>query len=328
MSKEYLFFSKTPITWGDGLPTVAPTLSRVKKIMGSDWKKRNKLYSEIESLNINFTYAQLAANAVMAGCNHNSWNTYKACIDAILDKRFNIETVITTVHSQSPLILISGNEARKLMIDGGRGSIGPGKGQSTAIGRAVYLFMRNICNGTPELLDAATFGHLGKMSFCFSENIQLNPWKEFHIQKGFTEEQSTVTVFSSQSPHEIVEMGEKDTKTLIDALVYTLLNPFTYNAFYNQDVWLLFSPEHANRLKNGGLLPNDIKQILYEKCVFKKSQLKNKGLYGFIEKELKDSINLFKSPNNINIAVTGGSPGGYSMVCFGSGLSITKEIKK
>jgi hypothetical protein len=91
---------------------------------------------------------------------------------------------------------------------------------------------------------------------------------------------------------------------------------------------LLFSPEHANRLKNGGLLPNDIKQILFEKCVFKKSQLKNKGLYGFIEKELKDSINLFKSPNNINIAVTGGSPGGYSMVCFGSGISITKEIEK
>ena len=47
----------------------------------------------------------------------------------------------------------------------------------------------------------------------------------------------------------------------------------------------------------------------------------------FIDKNLDNKVKLFKSPENIKILVTGGSPGGYSMVCFGSGISITKEIK-
>ena len=40
----------------------------------------------------------------------------------------------------------------------------------------------------------------------------------------------------------------------------------------------------------------------------------------------KDKIHLFKSINNINIVVSGGYPGGYTMVCFGSGISLTKKI--
>ena len=58
-----------------------------------------------------------------------------------------------------------------------------------------------------------------------------------------------------------------------------------------------------------------------------KSDLENRGLHGFIDKNLDNKVKLFKSPENIKILVTGGSPGGYSMVCFGSGISITKEIK-
>jgi len=73
--------------------------------------------------------------------------------------------------------------------------------------------------------------------------------------------------------------------------------------------------------------PDDIKNLLFEECVFEKSDLENRGLHGFIDKNLDNKVKLFKSPENIKIIVTGGSPGGYSMVCFGSGISITKEIK-
>ena len=324
---NFLYFRKTPIDWGEGLPVVTPSYFKVKKMLGDDWKLRNEIYKYIESIGVSFSYYQLASNAVLAGCSPRAWKTYKTCIDVLLDKKFNIETVVTTVHSQSPLFLISGNQARELNITGGRGSIGPGLGESISIGRAVYLFLRNVCNAKPDILDSSTLGHLGKVSFCFAENIDLSPWKEFHIRNGIDGEQSTVTVFSSQSPHEIVDMGTKSIDTLLDALRHTLLNPWTYNAFYNQDVWILMSPEHAQRFSASGMNPDDIKNLLFEECIFEKSDLENRGLHGFIDKNLDNEVKLFKSPENIKILVTGGSPGGYSMVCFGSGISITKEIK-
>ena len=122
-------------------------------------------------------------------------------------------------------------------------------------------------------------------------------------------------------------MGTKSIDTLLDALRHTLLNPWTYNAFYNQDVWILMSPEHAQRFSASGMNPDDIKNLLFEECIFEKSDIENRGLHGFIDKNLDNKVKLFKSPENIKILVTGGSPGGYSMVCFGSGISITKEIK-
>ena len=70
-------------------------------------------------------------------------------------------------------------------------------------------------------------------------------------------------------------MGTKSINTLIDALKHTLLNPWTYNAFYNQDVWILMSPEHAQRFSISGMNPDDIKYLLFEECIFEKSDLEN-----------------------------------------------------
>jgi hypothetical protein len=326
MKSKFYWFKKTPTDWGEGLPTVAPTYNRVKKMLGKDWGKRNDTYGFIKSLNIQFNYYQLASNAVLAGCTPDCWSIVKKCIDILIDPKFNLETVITTIHSQSPLILISGKAADILDIKGGRGSIGPGSKKSIVIGRSVYLFIRNICNGTPQGIDAATQGHLGKVSFCFSENNDLSPWNEYHTRKGFNKNDSTVTIFSSQSPHEVVDLGDKGVNTLLEGLVHTLLNPWTYNSFYNQDVWIIMSPEHAQRIDNSGMSLTELKEYLFDNTVYEKKDLQNRGLYGFIGEVKKDKTNLFRSIENINVVVTGGYPGGYSMVCFGSGLSLTKKV--
>jgi len=326
MSSKFLFFDKTPCEWSEGLPTVSPTYRRVKKILGEDWVKRKHTYGHIKSMDIKFTYYQLASNAVLAGCTSESWSVIKKCIDILLDPKFNLETVITTIHSQSPLILISGEIANDLDIDGGRGSIGPGSKKSIVIGRAIYLFIRNILNGTPQGIDAATQGHLGKITFCFAENKNLSPWKEYHLRKGYKKTDSTVTIFSSQSPHEVIDLGEKDVKTLLDGLVHTLLNPWTYNSFYNQDVWIIMSPEHAKRIHESGMTLDDLEEYLFNNSVFDKVDLEKRGLYGFIGQVEANTTKLFESKDNINIVVSGGYPGGYSMICFGSGVSVTKKV--
>ena len=107
-----------------------------------------------------------AASDVYKRQTPDCWKIIKTCVNILIDQKFNLETVVTTVHSQSPLILISGKVTNDLNIDGGRGSIGPGSRQAIVIGRAIYLFIRNILNGKPNGIDGATQGHPGKITFC------------------------------------------------------------------------------------------------------------------------------------------------------------------
>ena len=60
--------------------------------------------------------------------------------------------------------------------------------------------------------------------------------------------------------------------------------------------------------------------------MFLKKDLVDRGLYGFIGNVELEEVRLFKSKENINIVVSGGYPGGYTMVCFGSGISLTRKI--
>ena len=47
---NFLYFKKTPIDWGEGLPVATPSYFKVKKMLGDDWKLRNEIYKYIESI--------------------------------------------------------------------------------------------------------------------------------------------------------------------------------------------------------------------------------------------------------------------------------------
>ena len=273
MKSRFYWLKSTPSEWGEGLPLVSPKKRQdISDSITLKWSSQNTP--------IEFNYYQNRVQKIFYS-NSSKYFQLQSQRDSLVNPKFNLETVVTTIHSQSPLILISGKVADILDINGDRGSIGPGSKKSITIGRAAYLFIRNICNGTPESLDASTHGHLGKISFCFSENKKLSPWDEYHVRNGFKKDESTVTMFSSQSPHEVVDLGNKSVESLLDGLVHTLLNPWTYNSFYNQDVWIIMSPEHAQRIDKSGMKLSELKEYLYTNTTFERGDLQNRGLYGF-----------------------------------------------
>ena len=88
-----------------------------------------------------------------------------------------------------------------------------------------------------------------------------------------------------------------------------------------------FSTNVVERIDKSGMKLSELKEYLYTNTTFERGDLQNRGLYGFIGEVKKDKINLFKSIENLNIVVSGGYPGGYSMVCFGSGISLTEGLE-
>src|SRR4029453_13565955 len=100
----------------------------------------------------------------------------------------------TTTSGPAVLIIVNGPIARELDINSGENLFGPGWGENLTIGRGGRLVMRNVCGSLPGVLDRATHGHPGKLSYVIAENELESPWTPLHVDRGFKAEQSTGTV--------------------------------------------------------------------------------------------------------------------------------------
>ena len=56
----------------------------------------------------------------------------------------------------------------------------------------------NIGGGIPGETDMASQGQPAKYAFCAAENMEQSPWQALHVERGFAENDSTVTVFACQ----------------------------------------------------------------------------------------------------------------------------------
>jgi len=126
-----------------------------------------------------------------------------AAIEGICDKRWAYHGPSTTTSGPAVLIIVNGPISRELGINNGDNLFGPGWRSNLTIGRAVRLVMRNVCGSIPGILDRATHGHPGKLSYVIAENELDSPWAPFHVDRGFSQEQSTVTVIAADGPRQI-----------------------------------------------------------------------------------------------------------------------------
>src|SRR4029079_14202038 len=79
----------------------------------------------------------------------------------------------------------------------------PGWRANATIGRAIRLTMRNVIGTMPGELDRSSMGHGGKYTYCIAENeTETSPFTPFHTTRGFSKDQSAVTVFAALAPHQ------------------------------------------------------------------------------------------------------------------------------
>ena len=74
------------------------------------------------------------------------------------------------------------------------GVLGPGWRANLTIGRALRLVVTLTGGGAPGRLDRSTLGHPGKLGFCIAEDEAGSPWEPLHVERGFSREDSVVTV--------------------------------------------------------------------------------------------------------------------------------------
>ncbi len=238
--------------WTDGLPVVAPTPERVLRMLAGTSRNPGEVVAEIPPNLSPCTVEKIAVNAVMAGCRPEYLPVVLAAVEAACRDEFGLHGLLATTMSHGPVVIVNGPVVRRLGMNSGTNVLGQGHRANATIGRALQLVVRNVGGGRPGEVDRATFGNPGKHTFCFAEDEAGSPWESLAVERGFSPEASTVTLFGGEGPRIVVDQLSRTPESLAGSLascLKTICHPKLPFAF---DAVLVVSPEHARVFHEAG----------------------------------------------------------------------------
>ncbi len=193
--------------WTDGLPVVPPTDYKVSQFLEKAGREAAEVVGEIPERRRVITCDKVAANAVMAGCLPEYFPVVLAATEAMLAPEFNLVGPSSSLGGAGILVIVNGPVARDLAINSRNNLFGPGNRANATIGRAVRLILMNACAAIPGLFDRSVIGHPGKYTYCIAEADADTHWTPLHAERGFSPEQSAVTVFAAEAPRQVRAVG-------------------------------------------------------------------------------------------------------------------------
>ena len=196
--------------WTDGLPVVPPTVERVNQFLEHARRPASDVVGQIPERRREITTAKVAANAVMAGCLPEYMPVLLAAVEAMLDPMFNLVGPSSSMGGSAILAIVNGPVTKELGINSRNNLFGPGNRANATIGRAVRLILMNACAAIPGLFDRSVIGNPGKYTYCIAEAETETHWTPLHVERGFSPDQSAVTVFAGESPRQIRAVGNPE----------------------------------------------------------------------------------------------------------------------
>ncbi|MBI4081545.1 MAG: hypothetical protein HY423_02935 [Candidatus Lambdaproteobacteria bacterium] len=323
--------------WSDGLPFILPTEARVAAMLAGAGRPGPEVIGVVPPRWAEATTELIAVNAVMAGCKAEQMPVLIAAIEAACDPAFCLYSVQATTHPCGLLMVVSGAVATRIGMNAGHGVFGPHRVNSP-LGRALRLVLLNIGGAIPGNGDQSTQGSPGKHAYCIAENEAGTPWESFRATKGFTREESTVTVYAAESPHNIHNQVVRSPGSLLASIASVMATVGHNNALAvkHGDLLVALCPEHALFLARAGLTLRDAQEYLWDHArsplrAVKHTSSPNRfaNYPGWVDLDDDDAlVPIAATPADINIVVTGG-PGLHSsfIPTFGFTRSVTRRIE-
>jgi len=310
----------------DGLPVVPPSRERVEAMLAATRRDRATLIAEVPPNLGRATVEKLAVNAVMAGCRPDYFPVVLAAVEAACDPVFNLHGQSGTTNAASPLIIVNGPVRRRLDVNCAAGLFGPGYRANATIGRALRLVMINLGGSRAGDISMSTMGHPGRYTYCIGEHEEVSPWEPLHVEHGFAPADSTVTLFSGESPFMVNDHLSRSAGQLVASLGWSAAGVWNHKSFplYGHTLFVI-GPEHARTLGAEGWSKQAVRQHLYE-TVRRPVRDLAPGPDGAETGRLKNLLDgrppdervpKFPSPEEIVIVVAGGTAGRFSAVVPG-----------
>jgi hypothetical protein len=337
--------------WSDELPIIPPTIEKVEAFLRCTDRPSDQTIAILPQANLQAVPWNIAANAVMAGCQPDCMPLLIAAVEAIADNNYNLNNIGTT-WGVLPFLLINGPAIHKMGIEHGGQLIS--KGANPAIGRALGLIIKNIAGYKLGRNYMGTFGY--PMSFTLAENEEECPWEPYHVEHGFEKEDSTVTACGTVTwgwPPAIYGTAEKPVaQSALEFLSIELtkkpclarLAERGPQGFRNM-ITILLAPPIAKSLASAGYSKQKIREYLYENARVPFRELEFLLRYGHseaftirdaVERGIypqeylvnpEDPVRVLPTPDVINIVVCGDPHRNRVMVLWGGYVNpVTKKM--
>lgn len=303
--------------WCDGLPFVAPTRARVDAMLAGAKADGAASLGLMPPLWRECTLESLAVNAVMAGADPSYFPVIVAAVEAMLDPGFNLYGVQATTHPVAPLVIVSGPYAKTIGLHTGSGLFGPGFRPNATIGRAIRLTLLNVGGAWPGRHDMATQGSPAKFSFAIAEREDASPWEPLHVGLGFRPEESVVTVYGGEPPHNVNDHVSTTAPGILNNVADVAATLGSNVGWYMTQSQLLvvLGPEHAATIAADGLTKADVQRFVFEHARIPLGRLKLGGMWGmhdwptWMQKATDDAVMMPQVPSvdDVFVVVAGGS---------------------
>jgi hypothetical protein len=321
--------------WGDGLPAIPPTPERVARMLSATCRRPDDMAAILVPRLGRASVETIAANAVMAGALPEHLPVILAAVEAVAEPAFNLQAIQTTTHPCSPLVIVNGPLAHRLGIHAGGNVLGQGARANAVIGRAVRLILQNVGGARPGKEDRATHGHPGKYSYCMAENEAASPWESLSVERGFSADDSTVTVCGSEAPHNINDHASTTPANIVTTVASVMANVGSNNIYLGGEPLVVLGPEHAATAASSGWSKDDFRRQVWERSAVPLGSfaLENIDRFatiypeGFKDRPAGAVARMARDWRDIMVVVAGGAGKHSALIpSFGATRSVTRRI--
>ncbi|MBM3676517.1 MAG: hypothetical protein FJW96_01340 [Actinobacteria bacterium] len=310
--------------WTDGLPIVPPTPERVQALLdvvGCD--DPELLIGMIPARRRGISMEKAAVNAVMAGCKPEYFPVVVAALESCFDQAFNLNTVLTSTGGAAIAVVVSGPIAQEIGMNARHNCLGSGNRANATIGRAVRLACCNVFGAKTGELDASSFGHQGKITFCFAEDPPPAPWRPLHERLGYGPQDTTVTVIPVEGVRQLAQQLNADAEGILRTFATSLKTPFSFHTGKGGQALMILGPEHARFCIEQGWTQERVCEFLYEQSRVTPRELEDAGVLLEVGAQHDMSpgpdgkIRGIASPRDIVLVTAGGEGAGWSAMAPG-----------
>ena len=322
--------------WTDGLPVVPPTEVRVVRMLAGTERAPDDVVAIVPPNQAPCTVEKVAINAVMAGCKPEYLPVVIAAVEAACVDDFCLHGLLATTYFSGPVVIVNGPIARAVGMNSGVNAFGQGNRANATIGRALQLVVRNVGGGRPGEIDRATLGTPGKYTFCFAEDEAGSPWESLAVEHGFSEESSTVTLFSGSGVQPIFDQRSREPDSLARSFAACLRAVVHPKIPMTADALLVVSPEHGRVFRRAGWTKRQLRERLEQLLQLPGAELVRgaQGIEEGVPAELGEATLPKFRPGGLGILHAGGTAGLFSAIISGWVASgpkgsqmVTREIK-
>ena len=250
--------------WTDGLPVVPPTEEKVLQFLDLVDRHPSDVLGVEPVRGRVITAEKVAINAVMAGCRPEYMPVIVAAMEGMIQHEFALHGSSASTGGSAPLLVINGPIRHKLGFASGHNIFGPGPDRraNATVGRAIRLILINVLENHPGVLDRSTLGHPGKFSYCIAEDEENSPWEPLHVERGFSQDTSTIGVFTCSGPVQVDLVGAGSPEKILNAVADSMLGFGRGHA----EMMLMVSQEHGEIIKDAGWSKKQVRDYLFQKA--------------------------------------------------------------